>query len=353
MGKKNRKSQDDGDYFASLGAPTEDKIDDAAAERAEEARLAQQAKAAAAREAKKQKDAQERAAREATAERPRLAMERRSTRGPAAAEEKEEEVAAAPAPPTAPPAAEEETPLPPALSPFAKVLLFLRPYSPDVGAVSGLGAVWRFLWVLLSKFAAPDLIEAVDANLRSTNSIAAEQIDAEDERKRTTMLFCPESGTWLPRNTKVWSLQSLRRTDTVIERWVKNLKTKGKSELWTRVRDGDGWASCPAKLGTADDELGDAEVQFYACLDDKVFECTDWIGSHLCTRAAARELGCVDGPRALFRVVFDEVQGAVATLDKKAAATLHAKADTTTTKKAPKEKMSRAEKKAKKKSYGR
>ena len=37
MGKKNRKKQDDGDYFASLGAPTENAVDDAAAEKAEAA----------------------------------------------------------------------------------------------------------------------------------------------------------------------------------------------------------------------------------------------------------------------------------------------------------------------------
>ena len=97
--------------------------------------------------------------------------------------------------------------------------------------------------------------------------------------------------------------------------------------------------------------MADSEVQFYACLDGKVFECGDWIASHVCTRAAARELGCVDGPRTLFRVAVDDVQGAVATLDKKASAALHAKAGVA--KKAPKEKLSRAEKKAKKKAYGR
>ena len=99
--------------------------------------------------------------------------------------------------------------------------------------------------------------------------------------------------------------------------------------------------------------MADSEVQFYACLDGKVFECGDWIASHVCTRAAARELGCVDGPRTLFRVAVDDVQGAVATLDKKASAALHAKAGVSSSKKAPKEKLSRAEKKAKKKAYGR
>mmetsp|Transcript_5572 Transcript_5572/g.16573 ORF Transcript_5572/g.16573 Transcript_5572/m.16573 type:complete len:262 (-) Transcript_5572:3570-4355(-) len=243
-------------------------------------------------------------------------------------------------------------PPPPPLSSFARVLLFLRPFSPDAGAVSGVGKVWRLLWLVLSTFASPATIEDVDAHLRTSNSAAAEKIDAEDERKRTTMLFCPDTGKWFPRNTKVWSLASLRRTDTTIERWVKNLKTKGKSEQWTRVRDGDGWASCPSKLGVADEDLGDSDVQFYACLDQKVFECSDWVASHVCTRAAARELGCVDGPRTLFRVVVDDVQGAVATLDKKASAALHAKAGVST-KKQPKEKLSRAEKKAKKKAYGR
>ena len=97
--------------------------------------------------------------------------------------------------------------------------------------------------------------------------------------------------------------------------------------------------------------MADSEVQFYACLDGKVFECGDWIASHVCTRAAARELGVVDGPRTLFRVAVDDVQGAVATLDKKASAALSAKAGVA--KKAPKEKKSRADKKAKKMAYGR
>ena len=92
-------------------------------------------------------------------------------------------------------------------------------------------------------------------------------------------------------------------------------------------------------------------MQFYACLDGKVFECSDWVASHGCTRAAARELCCVDGPRTLFRVVVDDVQGAVATLDKKASATLHAKAGVA--KKPAKVKLSKAEKKAKKQAYGR
>jgi len=352
MGKKNRKKQDDGDYFASLGAPTENAVDDAAAEKAEEERLARQAKAAAQREAKKQKEAQERAERAAVAERARLAMERRNNKGKSVVVEEEEgEAVAEPAP--APVKEEEEAapPPPPPLSAFARVLLFLRPFSPDAGAVSGVGKLYRFLWILLAAFASPATIEDVDAHLRTSNSEAAEKIDAEDERKRTTMLFCPDTGKWFPRNTKVWSLASLRRTDTQIERWVKNLKTKGSKEQWTRVKDGDGWASCPSKLGTADEDLGDSEVSFYACLDGKVFECSDWVASHVCTRAAARELGCVDGPRTLFRVAVDDVQGAVATLDKKASASLHAKAGVA--KKAPKEKLSRAEKKAKKKAYGR
>mmetsp|Transcript_10421 Transcript_10421/g.27601 ORF Transcript_10421/g.27601 Transcript_10421/m.27601 type:complete len:354 (-) Transcript_10421:31-1092(-) len=353
MGKKNRKKQDDGDYFASLGAPTKNAVDDAAAERAEEERLAKQAKAAAQREAKKQKEAQERAERAAVAERARLAMERRNNKGRSVAveEAEEEEAVEEPAPAPQPTAAEEAAPPPPPLSAFARVLLFLRPFSPDAGAVSGVGKVWRLLWVLLATFASPATIEDVDTHLRTSNSEAAEKIDAEDERKRTTMLFCPDTGKWFPRNTKVWSLASLRRTDTQIERWVKNLKTKGSKEQWTRVKDGDGWASCPSKLGVADEDLGDSEVSFYACLDGKVFECSEWISSHVCTRAAARELSCVDGPRTLFRVAVDDVQGAVATLDKKASAALSQKAGVA---KAPKkEKLSRAEKKAKKKAYGR
>ena len=229
MGKKNRKKQDDGDYFASLGAPTENAVDDAAAEKAEEERLERQAKAAAQREAKKQKEAQERAERAAVAERARQAMERRNNKGRSVAvEEAEEEEAVEEPAPAAEVEEEAAPPPPPPLSSFARVLLFLRPFSPDAGAVSGVGKVWRLLWVLLATFASPATIEDVDAHLRTSNSEAAEKIDAEDERKRTTMLFCPDTGKWFPRNTKVWALASLRRTDTQIERWVKNLKTKGK-----------------------------------------------------------------------------------------------------------------------------
>ena len=95
----------------------------------------------------------------------------------------------------------------------------------------------------------------------------------------------------------------------------------------------------------------DALVDFHTGLDGKVFECSEWVSSHICTRAAARELGVVDGPRILFRVAVDEVQGAVATLDKKASAALHAKAGVA--KKPQKVKLSKAEKKAKKAAYGR
>ncbi len=61
----------------------------------------------------------------------------------------------------------------------------------------------------------------------------------------------------------------------------------------------------------------------------------------------------MDGPRTLFRVTVDDVQGPVATLDKKASAALHAKAGVASSKKAAKTKLSRSEKKAKKQGYGR
>jgi hypothetical protein len=235
MGKKNRKKQDDGDYFASLGAPTENAVD-AAAEKAEEERLARQAKAAAQREAKKQKEAQERAERAAVAERARLAMERRNNKGRAVVVEEEEEAVEEPAPAPQPTAAEEAAPPPPPpLSSFARVLLFLRPFSPDAGAVSGVGKVWRLLWVLLATFASPATIEDVDAHLRSSNSEAAERIDAEDERKRTTMLFCPDTGKWFPRNTKVWScveIKILRRVRAISSRRPPRHRRDAGSMAW-------------------------------------------------------------------------------------------------------------------------
>ena len=103
-------------------------------------------------------------------------------------------------------------------------------------------------------------------------------------------------------------------------------------------------------LHAIDASVPDALVDFHTGLDGKVFECSDWVSSHICTRAAARELG-VDGPRTLFRVTVDDVQGPVATLDRKAAAALHAKAGVA--KKPQKVKLSKAEKKAKKAAYGR
>ena len=55
----------------------------------------------------------------------------------------------------------------------------MRPFSPDVGTVSGVGKLWRLLWVLLATFASPATIEDVDTHLRSSNSEAAEKIDAD------------------------------------------------------------------------------------------------------------------------------------------------------------------------------
>ena len=200
MGKKNRKKQDDGDYFASLGAPTENAVDDAAAEKAEEERLARQAKAAAQREAKKQKEAQERAERAAVAERARLAMERRNNKGKAVAveEAEEEEAVEEPAPAPQPTAAEEAAPPPPPLSSFARVLLFLRPFSPDAGAVSGVGKVWRFLWVLLATFASPATIEDVDAHLRTSNSEAAERDRRRGRAQTDDHVILPGHGQVVP-----------------------------------------------------------------------------------------------------------------------------------------------------------
>ena len=69
-----------------------------------------------------------------------------------------------------------------------------------------------------------------------------------------------------------------------------------------------------------------------------------------------RRLGAVDGPKPLFRVAADETQGLVAALDRKMGSILasRAGADAGGRKaKAPKEKMSRADKKAKKQAYGR
>ena len=98
--------------------------------------------------------------------------------------------------------------------------------------------------------------------------------------------LCPDTGKWFPRNTKVWAFASLRRTDTQIERWVKNLKTKGKSEQWTRVRDGAqaDARSCPS-LGVVRRRRGprrSARCNF-RLLGRQGGECSDWVASHVCS----------------------------------------------------------------------
>jgi len=171
------------------------------------------------------------------------------------------------------------------------------------------------------------------------------------------MLYCPETGAWFKRGRVNPSHPSIRRADGVVERWVKNLKTKGADKgAWTKVRDGDGWASAPLKLGAADENLGDADVVFFAAVDGKPFECTAWVSSHLCTGAAARELELVDGAKPLFVVTADEGDGSLsAAMPSKLVDLLNRKAGGAVApgKRAPKEKLSRAEKKEKKKGYGR
>ena len=182
-------------------------------------------------------------------------------------------------------------------------------------------------------------------------------MDAEDERKRTTMLFCPETGAWFPRDYAQRGNAALRvAEDGQLERWVKNLKTKSKDAgAGTKVRDGDGWASAPAQLGTRDEDLADGDVKFFAAFDGRAFECTAWIASHLCSGAAAKELDAVDGAKPVFAVAFDDVNGLVATMPRRVLDLLNRKSggEVDKGKKAPKEKLSRADKKAKKQAYGR
>ena len=73
-------------------------------------------------------------------------------------------------------------------------------------------------------------------------------------------------------------------------------------------------------------------------------------------RVGEGELEVVDGPKPLFSVEYDETNGLVATLQRKMLDLLNRKSGgevDKNAKKAPKEKLSRADKKAKKQAYGR
>lgn len=369
MGKKNRSKQSDEDYFASLGAPTaaptEEEEDEEVVYQRELAKAQAKEDARAKKEAEKLKRDAETAA---NAERARLMMEKRGKKKKGLVEEEEDEdlepvhaeaaAAGVGAPAEVAPSAEVALA---ALSLLGKVLLFLRPYSPDAGAGAAGGAlapVFALFWSLVSRFASPETLDSVDATMRLTNAGAAEAIDAEDERKRSKMLFCPATGAWFARDYKQMGNEAIRRNDDGhLERWMKNLKTKSKDYgSWTKVKEGDGWASCPKKLTTRDEDLADADVKFFAVYDDKPFECTEWVGSHLCSGAAARELAVVDGPKPLFTVAYDDQNGLIATMQRKMLDLLSRKSGgevSNGTKKAPKEKLSRADKKAKKQAYGR
>ena len=374
MGRKNRKKEDDEDFFASLAQPTK-APEPPVEEEDEEALYAKELAKAQAKEEKRLKAEAEKREKAAMAERARLAMEKRARKKKGAdAEEEEEEEEAAPAaaeveeaaPATAAAAAAASSEATaaasemPALSPLGRILLFLRPYSSDVGALQNGVVAWflTFFWGFFSTIADQETLDAVDGALRVTNPEAASKMDAEDDRKRTTMLFCPESGAWFDRDYSQRANKALRVTeDGALERWVKNLKTKSKEAgMWVKVKDGDGWASCPSKLTTRDDDLADSDVKFFAAFENRPFECTQWICSHLCTGAAARELEVVDGPKPLFSVEYDETNGLVATLQRKMLDLLNRKSGgevDKNAKKAPKEKLSRADKKAKKQAYGR
>ncbi|KAH8063692.1 hypothetical protein JL722_2877 [Aureococcus anophagefferens] len=302
----------------------------AAEEEDEEALYAKELAKAKAKEEKRLKAEREKREKEATAERARLMMEKRSRKKKGADDDDdaraeprqrraEPEAAAAPAAAAAAPAA---------LSLLTKVLVFLRPYSAEAGGGGGgLAALRRAL-------GAAELRRRRRGRRRrgrrpaAREPDAAAKMDAEDERKRTTMLFCPETGGWFPRLRS--SATRLRvAEDGQLERWVKNLKTKSK--------DAGAW------------------TKFFAAFDGRAFECTAWIASHLCSGAAAKELGAVDGAKPVFAVAFDDVDGLVATMPRRVLDLFNRKSGGEVDKgrKAPKEKLSRADKKAKKQSYGR
>mmetsp|Transcript_17784 Transcript_17784/g.52890 ORF Transcript_17784/g.52890 Transcript_17784/m.52890 type:complete len:362 (-) Transcript_17784:28-1113(-) len=358
--KKGGKKGNDNDFFAGLSAPTE--AAPAMTEEEAEALAEKEAERARKREEKKLRDAEEAREKALNAEKARLAMEARMLKKKGIVLEDEPEPEPEPEPAKKTPESAAEAPPPPPLSFLGRLLLALRPFSPEVlPDAAGLAKLWALAWKVLAVFASAALLDAVDANLRAADPDASAKMDAEDDRKRRTMLWCPETGAWFPRGTRLGEYRdAVRRSEDGegVERWAKNLKTKSKTYgQWVRAKEGDGWASAPGKLTTRDEDLRDTDVKFFAVWEGKAFECTGWVASHLCTPSAARVLEAVDGPKPLFSLAWDDAQGLTAEMPRKLVQQLEramaAEAGEAVKGKAPKEKLSRAEKKAKKQSYGR
>ena len=322
MGKKNRKKEDDEDYFASLAAPVSEPLEED--EALEEERFL---KAEAARERASQKKAQDEAdkrERAASAARAKIAMEKRMRQKkgehlPEEEEEEEEESEALTeeAPPPVVLQKKEESSL------VEKMLVALRRHMSGFFLIA---IIARLLYFVLSFFASTSTLDVVEA------APALEKADIEKTDPPASVRF--RENKW--------------------ERRIKNLKTKSKEDTWTKIKDFEGFATAPACLETS--IVPESEIRFFALFDDSLCDCTNYISTQLVTPIAAKDIDIIDSQRPLFLV--EKIQDSWrATLHPKAEAEFHKKHDNIehhnmkATTKDTKNKLSRADKKAKKLQY--
>ena len=321
MGKKKNRKDDDDDYFASLAAsqaPVE--VDEA-----EEERRFAQAEAARQRAAeKKVKDDAEKQERAESAARAKAAMERRRMKKTQEDEEEEEEEEQEEEEPEdqEEEEAQEKEEAPVALSALGTVLLGLRRLDSGV-----LAFLVRLVVMILTTFASADTLA---------------QLEPTKIKKETNRIYCTATKRWYPKD-KVELPVTVRISGDKYERCPKNVKTKGKT-TWTRFRIGEGFASAPESLDVPSATIPESKIRFLVLLEDGLFDVTKWI-STIVTLAAVKDLDMVDALRPLFFV-----DGDVATLNPKVEADAEQKFSAT---KPKKEKISRADKKAKKLQYRR
>mmetsp|Transcript_9030 Transcript_9030/g.29285 ORF Transcript_9030/g.29285 Transcript_9030/m.29285 type:complete len:353 (-) Transcript_9030:410-1468(-) len=347
MGKKNRKKESDEDYFATLAASTQAVEEDEAEEEARLAREEAAARRAAERKAKDEADKLERAE---SAARARLAMEKRLKKAKEEDdeedevveedEEEEEEVEEErDEEQVVDGSAEEEEevdddkkepPSEPSLT--GRVLLFARSQMASGGL---LALLFGFLFALLRKLASAETLRRLEATTGDSFK-----------------LRCPVTCRRLEKVTPA----TVREEGQKFERFVKNLKTKSKQQTWTKLKPGDGFASAPDCMET---DAPEGKIRFFALLEDDdeyaVYDVTTWISAHVINAAATKDLDLVDSLKPPFSVVNEG--SLVATLNPKLHAEILAKSQQSNdggsqqkpaSSATKKDKMSRADKKARK-----
>ena len=381
MGKKKAKPSDD-DYFSGLGAPTAEPEPESAPPPPEpESEEDEQVLEAELHE----EDDDE-------------------------AEAEEDEAVAEATPRAAPRASPAAAPAPAAGDAdgaLAQLLLRLRPFGPGGGGGAlmpyALAALLKCAWSAVSRVAPPATLLAVEQKFAEGAGERAAAAAAGEAAARASSLYDPVSERWVARGAPCArddgdAVASLRfnAERACWERWYKNLATKTKADksptkkkragdddddapaagagaaaraggMWVRAKAWEGWASAPAKLTTDDEFVGDSDVQFFVCVpasaidpsaaaaDEAVFECTAWVESHLMLRDAARGLGMVDVQKPVLELGLGDkgIEGAVLARVQALAAASNDDDGGARGKPAKKEKLSRAEKKEKKKAYGR